>query len=325
MMDQPYISFVVVARNDNHGEDFLSRMDAFVRNIIVLSEKCHLPCELIVVEWNPPGDRPRLREALSWPDIRREFIRIRIVEVPGEVHQKLPNPRKLQLFEFVGKNVGLRHARAEYILTTNSDTLFNEDLVKFLASQRLHRGHFYRIDRRDVKMPLPVATVENQLRYCQENVIQVYGYFWSRYDRKIGVKLRRCRQMRALAAYTLARIRMFPAVPLHCNAAGDFLLMHRDHWDAMQGFPELETQGTSQHIDSLAVHMAEVGGLRQIILKSPMKLYHQDHSRPEPDRPMSAAVRDAMEEVRKTGCLPRAHVRNITWGLGRESLAQSSL
>jgi hypothetical protein len=300
-------------------------MNAFVRNIIVLSEKCHLPSELIIVEWNPPGDRPRLRDALAWPDIRRECVHIRVVEVSEEAHQRLPNPGGLHLFEFVGKNVGIRRAQAEYVLTTNSDTLFNEDLMGFLALRRLRYGHFYRIDRRDVKMPLPVDTVENQLRYCQENVTQIFGHFWSRYDHRTDQTLRRCRQMKAVAAYVLARIRMFPAVPLHCNAAGDFLLMHRDHWNTIRGFPELETHGNSHHIDTVAVHLAQAGGFRQVILKDPMRLYHQDHGRSEPHKPMSPAVRDALEETGRVKRLRHTRVCSATWGLGQESLAELSL
>ncbi len=322
-MEPPYISFITVGRNDNYGGDFLARMNAFVRNIVTLSEDCRLPCELLLVEWNPPDDRPRLREAVSWPDVRREFTRLRILEVPARVHQSLPNPAHLQVFEYIGKNAAMRRAQGQYLLTTNADTLFNEELMRFLAARRLRRGCFYRIDRRDVRMPLPAGSVPDQLRYCRENVIHICGYYWSHYDRALHGRLWRWRQLRSRAAYLLARLRRFPAVPLHSNAAGDFLLMHRDHWDALQGFPELETRGRLHHIDNLTIHLAQAHGWRQVILRHPLRLYHQDHGRAEPDRPMSPAVREALEEVRQTGRLGPARAACTTWGLGQEDLPQS--
>jgi hypothetical protein len=321
--EPPYISIVAVARNDDYGGNFLARVNAFVRNIVTLSEKYRLPCELILVEWNPPGDRPRLREALSWPDVRREFTRIRILEVPARVHQSLPNPAQRQVFEHIGKNAGLRRARGRYLLATNPDTLFSEELMRFLAARRLRRNRFYRIDRCDVRMPLPAGTVPDQLRYCRENIMRIFGYYWSHYDRPRYGRLWRWRQLRSLASYVLARLRRFPAVPLHCGAAGDFLLLHRDHWDALQGLPELETQGKVHHIDCLAVHQAQARGWKQVILKHPLRLYHQEHGRAGPDEPISPAVRDALERVRQTGRPFPTPVACITWGLGQEELPES--
>jgi len=322
MQFQPYITFVVVARNDNYGGDFLCRINTFTKNIINLCEKHCLPSELVVVEWNPPQDRPPIKNDISWPDIERKYCTIRIIEVPNEVHKRIPNPEKMHLFEYIGKNVGVRRARGEYILTTNPDTLFSDELIEFLAMRKLSRKCFYRIDRHDVKMPIPVETVENQLRYCQENVIRIYGYFWSYYDRKTSGRYWRLRQARSLVGYLNSRIRIFPFAPLHSSASGDFLLMHRDRWQIMRGFAELETQGNSQHIDSLAVRMAQLSGLRQIILKYPLRLYHQDHNRPDPDRLMSPAVREAFEELRKARNLRELVTFNNKWGLEEESLTE---
>jgi hypothetical protein len=321
--ERPYVSFIAVARNDDYGGDFLGRTNASVRNIVTLAETWRLACELILVEWNPPGDRPPLREALSWPDLRREHIQIRIIEVPARVHQHLPNPAHLQVFEYIGKNAGVRRAQGQYLLTTNPDILFNEELMRFLAARQLRRGRFYRIDRHDVRMPLPTGSVPDQLRYCRENVIQIFGYYGSQYDRALPGRLWRWQRLRSRAAYALARLRRFPAVPLHCSAAGDFLLMHRDHWDAMRGFPELETRGKPHHIDSLAVHLAQAGGWKQIVLRHPLRLYHQDHGRGELDKLMSPAVRDALAEVQNTGRLNTTATACATWGLGQENLPQS--
>jgi len=320
MSDQPYISFVVVARNDNYGGDFVCRINTFVKNLITLCEKHNLPSELVVVEWNAPEDRPRLTDAIAWPDVQRKSVHVRIVEVPNEVHKNLPNPERMHLFEYIGKNVGVRRAQGEYILTTNPDTLFNEELIRFLSLRKLSRKRFYRIDRHDVAMPIPVdVPVEVQLQYCEEHVIRIYGYFWSCYNQKTNGRYWRLRQARSLVSYLKSRIRSFPSAPLHSNASGDFILMHREQWFSINGFPELETNGKYHRIDGLAVRMARLSGLRQIILKDPLRLYHQDHSRPEPDRPMSKAVKDAYEKLSKAHKLVTF---NNTWGLEKENLPE---
>ncbi len=66
-VDAPYLSLVVTARNDDHGGNLLDRMQAFVSGWISQARRYSIPSELIIVEWNPPPDRPRLAEALEWP------------------------------------------------------------------------------------------------------------------------------------------------------------------------------------------------------------------------------------------------------------------
>ena len=44
------ISFVVTARNDNYGGDFLHRMQVFVNVLLTLCEKHSLNMELVIVD-----------------------------------------------------------------------------------------------------------------------------------------------------------------------------------------------------------------------------------------------------------------------------------
>ena len=64
---------------------------------------------------------------------------------------------------------------------------------------------------------------------------------------------------------------------LHTNACGDFTLMHRDHWEELFGYAEFEMY--SLHIDSLTLIHAAHAGIQQVILKSPMRIYHIKHDR----------------------------------------------
>ena len=64
----PYLSVVVTSRNDDHGASLLRRMQTFVNAFIGQCQRHHLEAELVLVEWNPPPDRPRFINALQWPE-----------------------------------------------------------------------------------------------------------------------------------------------------------------------------------------------------------------------------------------------------------------
>lgn len=318
----PYISFVVVARNDNYGGDFLSRINVFIRSLITLCEKYKLPSELIVVEWNPPKDKPLLRDAISWPTIDRNFIQIRIIEIPNDVHRKLPNPEKMCLFEYIGKNVGVRRAQGEYVLATNPDVIFGEELIKFLVQRELSPECFYRIDRHDVRTPIPIdIPVEKQLEYCEENITGVHSY-WYYHENKLSGRFNPYGLLRMVFAYLKRRILSFPFSAAHVNASGDFFLTYQDRWKILRGYPELETKGKSHHIDSLIVYMAQFSGLRQIVLKNPLRLYHVDHARSESSKPRSQVVRAAYKKLRKARKLV---IFNNSWGMEEEQLLEFRL
>jgi hypothetical protein len=74
----------------------------------------------------------------------------------------------------IAKNAGIRRARGEFVLATNIDILFSDELMAFIAGRRLERGKMYRLDRYDVMTDVPVdAPVEEQLAYCNSHLIRV--------------------------------------------------------------------------------------------------------------------------------------------------------
>jgi hypothetical protein len=65
--DDCCLTVVATSRNDNHGGNLLRRMQLFINGFAEQCKRHQLDAELILVEWNPPPDKPRLAEALSWP------------------------------------------------------------------------------------------------------------------------------------------------------------------------------------------------------------------------------------------------------------------
>jgi hypothetical protein len=170
---QPYLSVVVTARNDDHGGNLLGRMQIFVNGWIAQARRHNLPSELIIVEWNPPADRPRLAEMLHWP---QDFgaCNVRFIEVPAELHGRYQHAEALPLYQMIAKNVGIRRARGRFILATNIDILFSDELMAFLAAQQLEPDRMYRIDRHDAMSDVPVdANIDDQLAYCHTHLLRL--------------------------------------------------------------------------------------------------------------------------------------------------------
>lgn len=173
MTTRPYLSVVATARNDNHGGNMLRRMQIFVNGLIEQARRYQLPTELIIVEWNPLSDRPRLTEALTW-DVQASPCTVRVIEVPPEQHQTLRYAEALPLFQMIAKNVGIRRAEGEFVLATNIDLLFSDALFEFLASRQMRPGVSYRMDRYDVKATVPLEeSLAVQLEFCDRNILRI--------------------------------------------------------------------------------------------------------------------------------------------------------
>lgn len=174
----PYLSLVVTSRNDNHGLNIQQRMQTFVDGWFFQTAKYNLPSELVFVEWNPPAERPRLIDSLRWPQDRGP-CRLRLIEVPEELHKRFGCADRLPLYQFIAKNAGIRRARAPFILTSNIDILFSDELFAFLAERKLEKGVIYRNERLDVPMELPDVPTGELMAWCKKNVIRINGASWT--------------------------------------------------------------------------------------------------------------------------------------------------
>lgn len=169
---EPYLSVVATSRNDDHGEELLARMQIFVSALVSQSIRHTVPSELVLVEWNPPPDRPPLRDVLTWPD-DRGWCPVRIITVPPALHGSFAYSDRLPLFQMIAKNAGIRRAQGQFVLATNIDILFSDPLMAFLAQRRLLRGCLYRSDRIDVDRSVSIqATIDAQLAYCRTHVLR---------------------------------------------------------------------------------------------------------------------------------------------------------
>lgn len=172
---EPYLSLVVAARNDDHGGNMLARMQAMVDSWIGGAERCGLPSEIVVVEWNPPAGRAPLKDSLRWPS-QRNYCEVRFVEVPPDVHARFRNSAAIPLHQMIAKNTGIRRAHGEFVLATNIDIIFSAELMEFLAERKLETGLMYRIDRHDVANAVPAnASLGELLTFCENHMLRVFA------------------------------------------------------------------------------------------------------------------------------------------------------
>lgn len=272
---EPYLSVVATARNDNHGGNLLGRMQIFVSGLLQQAERHKVPLELILVEWNPPSDKPVLAEVLQWPK-NLTYASVRIVQFPANFHRTYEHWDRLPLYQMIGKNVGIRRARGKFILSTNIDILFSDELFDYFARRKLSAGKMYRVDRYDVDENIPSnASLDEWLMFCRKNIIRLNHLRGS-----VNMLNGEYHQHKSDDCELFPEDYNTPI--LYTNACGDFQLMAREHWFQLHGYPEFDMY--SFHLDSIMEFMAHYAGAKEERLGEPFRIYHIEHDngwRPE--------------------------------------------
>lgn len=278
----PYISFVATSRNDNHGGDMTKRMRIFVNGLIHQCNKYKVPCELIMVEWNPPEGKPLLNEVLPKPT-KADYLTIRYIQVSKEEHQKLAFSDRLPIFQMIAKNVGIRRATSKFVVCTNIDLLFSDALFEEIAKQNFKEGHYYRTNRCDIPSDIDEKlSTEEQLIFSEKNILQRLGKnrMYPNFSDTNGFlfqfgKLNPIFKLLSVFKKRISKPENELYNALDMNACGDFTLMSKSDWEKIQGYPELEVY--SLHIDSMGLFAAAAAGIKQVVLSPKQCTYHISH------------------------------------------------
>jgi len=280
---EPYLSIVAASRNDDHGGDMLRRMRIFLNGLKQQTRKFEVPVELIIVEWNPPGDRPFLSEVLPTPK-ENDQLTVRYIIVPSSIHRQYKRADVIPLFQMIAKNVGIRRANGQFVLCTNVDLLFSDGLFERIRQQQFQSQCFYRANRFDIPSSIDESwSIDKQLQFAYNNFIArigrnpnymnlddtsewIYSYKWlARFlNNAAGIKRKVFDN----------RIDMTLRY-LETSACGDFTLMAKDAWLDIQGYPELDLY--SIHVDTLGLIAAKAIGYEQVILPQDKCTYHIYH------------------------------------------------
>ena len=223
----PYTSIVVVGRNDNFSKNFLERSQNFLSQLEDNFKKVPLASfELIYVDYAGSPTDPPLREVLEIPKYLKN--RVRFIEVPLSFHMELKTALNttIPFLEYIAKNIGIRRAKGEFIITTNPDDLLSPDLFEQIAKRQFNTGFFYRALRNDLK--------ENwTTQYTMENLHNAMGSVTA-IRSKLDVK-ERCRTFSYFDM--IVSMETFDENANLCGS-GDFIMLSRDLWAAVDGFNE---------------------------------------------------------------------------------------
>jgi hypothetical protein len=293
-MKNPYLSIVIVGRNDNYGENFLLRINTFIRSLDYNLRNHVDKVELIITEWNPLSEVLPLQEVLSKP----KNFSLRIITVPNNLHKLIGS--ESPVLEVYGKNVGIRRASGKFVLITNPDILFTQELIDAIVHNSLDKNTIYRTDRYDylgagIEYLPDGKLIEFAVRhtFCGHLVINGSTHMFS------------CIK---------TELKDFPKTNiidnmLHTNACGDFILASKDTWISAKGMWESLRQ--RWHLDSISLYRLAGTGARQVIFTAPKCIFHMDHKRSPEDVPWDQHFADNL-------LIDPFHAdseRQIYWGL----------
>ena len=264
----PYLSIVITGRNDDYGQDFLGRLRLFVRHLDWQVQRYADLIELIVVEWNPLADRDALVEIL--PTTR--WLTVRVITVPADVHATLNSP--MPVLEFLGKNTGIRRARGQFVLATNPDVLFTQDMIDWLATRQLRSDYVYRTDRYDFRGDGNSQWLDHEI--LERARAQIFIMHSMDGPASVSVPVS---SPTSLAGLPRGRAR---SDIMHTNAAGDFILTSREAMFTIRGL--YEDVKRRWHVDSISLYRFHWAGIKQQVLQSPCCILHQDHPRAAQDQ-----------------------------------------
>ena len=251
-MSAPYLTFVLGSRNDDYAETMLLRLQTTLEVFVAQLEEHRLDAEIVIVEWNPPQNRPPLAEALRLPG-STAHVTIRIVTVGSEHHRRYRHWELKPMHVGVIYNVGIRRARGRFIAHRASDVFYSGPLVQFLAQRSLSEEHVYRCDRHDVD----AAVLEGDATVTARTVDDLDAHILRHHAR-------------------LEVPEYFDIRDLHTNACGDFILMAGHWWRAIRGRYESPSVLTAD-LDSLVLHAVCAAGATERELPQDCRIYKIAH------------------------------------------------
>jgi len=298
-----------------------------MNSVYVQAKKHALPLELIIVEWNPPTDKPLLKEVLPQPP-KDVPVSLRIITVPKELHDTYRFSDSLPLYQMIAKNVGIRRAKGEFVLCTNIDILFSDANFKVLADRNLEEGNFYRANRCDVpKEVMQYDTLEEQLKYCKKNILRRLGNTPGHEALSgpsflfMSPTIAHILNSMLMWVWRITHPGQFAHFIIDFMACGDYTLMSKKDWMRIDGYAELDMY--SIHVDSMGLWSACALGMKQQLFPYEACVYHIDHDNGWESEDIIQTIRFISDKpsldysiVHRAGMKMVAEGKN--WGLNKE-------
>ncbi|KAH0786136.1 Methyltransferase FkbM family [Histomonas meleagridis] len=277
----PYMSIVVTGRHDNFSGGYMMRSQNTLTSIdYALSQVPLANIEVVFVDYATAETTTLLSEEFVIGPNLRN--KVRFIIVPPKSHEKLCEKlnKKIAFFEYIAKNIGTRRSFGKFVLTANTDDLFSKN--------------------DGITMMELIGNVTEIWKLRKMDINQRCGHGSYRF---------------AIVDSSDA----FSKKSYPC-ATGDFLLLSKDLWDAVQGFNELPANPGVDTVFQARMMKFAPGFARMFVY--PL-IIHQRHPRQNMFRPSVANSEEVLNEYTCKGtcklCSP--YYDSDDWGLKNENFS----
>jgi hypothetical protein len=244
------LSAVIVSRNDNYGGNLLERSTYCFNSMIDTFD------EVFYIDWNSPNGS-LLNEVKHNVQFKGNFHHIVITPENASILTN-NDPEAQKCCEVLGRNIGLRRASGDWLVSTNIDIIAPDrsELEKTLSN--LDTSTFYTISRRhiDLKMIKEVHKTEELLYEKWREVRDFY----------IKSSEERHYEEKTVSGDDYSLV----------NCCGDFQIAHRSVWNTVRGMEEDLIYAL--YADTNVQKKAVMHGFQLKALYSPA-LFHIDHGK----------------------------------------------
>lgn len=242
------ISFVTSIKLCKYYENYGDRLVDYILNITLGCELIHMPYEIIVCEDVCDKNTKLIDSVLDNDFLQRNNTTI--VKVP----QTYDNPIGYNMIEAYAKNVGLQHTKGDFVCITNADILFNTHFFHFVK-EKMQKNKFYRFLQYESFNDLS-GNYFLALHNAEKNVRRHINPF-------LNVTTEHSKNLQKTNNLNI----ILSAI---ANKSGDIMLMDRDNWLKIKGFPENIYWVHSDYIVCRVVHNNKIP---IEVVQEPVKIY----------------------------------------------------
>lgn len=221
-----FLSAVIVSRNDNYGGHLNERATYCLNTMLDTFD------EVVYVDWNSPGGRP-LTDNLK---ITTNPERLKVIVISPETAKELLGERyetAQKCCEALGRNIGIRRATGDVIVSTNIDIIPPRRIYVEDAAKGMKQGDMITIAKHDIT----IDTLQKMNgEYCQirDELPKIFGL------NSLGKRL--IIPVAFMNSELIKQVGDIPLNKLHAaaviEACGDFQIAHKETWYNIKGFEE---------------------------------------------------------------------------------------